>query len=105
MKSFYLLVLLSVFICLQATKITIDVNDQSSKTARRSGNARVTSIDNSHTRTKIASSGNSISNMISSDNLKDVEKKEKVYNYFRKAEAVPYTNVKSESGKTTRSMW
>ena len=105
MKLLYVLVLFSIFVCLSATKVVIDINDQSSKVTKKSGNTRVTSIDNSHTKTKVSATGNSVSSMISSDNLKDVEKKPKVYNYFRKADAVPYTNNKIEAVKTKRSLW
>lgn len=56
------------------------MNDQ------KSGDTKVTSITNSHTKTKVSATGNQISNMISQDNVHNIEKHQGRENYFRKGD-------------------
>ncbi len=78
---FVLLFLITTLLSVDGTRITINLDDQTGKSGKR----RVTSMTNSHTRTKLSSAGNQISNKISQDNLHTVEHKEAPTNYFRKS--------------------
>ena len=79
---------------MDATQVTINLNDKDSKAKLKSGsNQKTLSLKNSLTGAKIVAKGNRLSSRIDSDNLKTVEFNHEKKDYFRKAVPMKLTNV------------
>jgi hypothetical protein len=81
-------------VMVNGTKITINLNNKTGKTNGRNGmTPRATSIQNSHTGTKIVENSNRVSSTVNTDNVHKVEKAPVAHEYFRKAHPVQRTTV------------